>query len=41
MHQHDNFAHWIMQDLWAELILTEYSTAHSQEEIDIRSCHIL
>ena len=41
LYEYDNFSHWIIEDLWAELILTEHNTVHSREEIKVRLCRIL
>jgi hypothetical protein len=41
MYEYDNFSHWIIEDLWAELILTEYNTKHTKETIHIRLCKML
>lgn len=31
--EYDNFSHWIIEELWAELILTEYNASHEREAI--------
>lgn len=41
LYEYDNFSHWIIEELWTELILTEHNTSHSKEEISIRLCRIL
>lgn len=39
--EYDNFSHWIIEELWAELILTEYNTSHEREVVELRMCRIL